>query len=164
MSTRAWIAKELDNGKYRSIYCHSDGYPSHAGMLLLKHYDTEEKLDELLKLGDLSVIGGKLAPDPTKPHNHIERQEDVTLAYGRDLGEKRVGARRRDFKTIMVDTDCNYTYIFTKDKTWNFIKLGQPTLVEKDLAKELNYEPQETITENEETVEAEGEEPLMQNM
>ena len=164
MSTRAWIAKELDNGKYRSIYCHSDGYPSHAGMILLKHYDTEEKLDELLKLGDLSVIGGKLAPDPTKPHNHMERQEDVTLAYGRDLGEKCVGARRRDFKSITVDTDCNYTYIFTKDKTWNYIKLGQPALVEKDLAKELKYEPQETITENEETVDAETEETLTQSM
>ena len=163
MSTRVWIAKELENGKYRSIYCHSDGYPSHTGMILLKHYDTEEKLDELLKLGDISLIGGVLAPDPTKPHNRVEQQEGVTLAYGRDMGKKYVEARERSYSAITTGTNCNYTYIFTRDQKWTFVKLGQPTLEVKDLAEELKYEPQETITENEETEDVETE-SFTQNM
>ena len=164
MSTRVWIAKELDNGKYRSIYCHSDGYPSHTGMILLKHYDTEEKLDELLKLGDISIIGGILAPDPTKPHNRMLQQDGVTLAYGRDMGKKDVEARERSYSAITTGTNCDHTYIFTRDQKWMFIKLGEPKLEVKDLAEELKYEPQETVTENEETEDAETEETLTQSM
>ena len=164
MSTRVWIAKELDNGKYRSIYCHNDGYPSHTGMVLLKGYNTEEKLDELLDVGDISVIGEQLNPDPTKPHDHLEFQNGVVLAYGRDIGEKRVGARERDYSAITTETDCNYTYIFTRNQKWTFIKLGQPTLEVKDLAEELKYEQQETVAENEEREDAETEETLTQSM
>ena len=164
MSTRAWIAKEVDNGKYRSIYCHSDGYLSHTGMILLKHYDTEEKLDELLKLGDISLIGGVLAPDPTKPHNRVEQQEGVTLAYGRDIGKKNVETRERSYSAITTETNCDHTYIFTRDQKWTFVKLGQQMLEIKDLAEELNYKPQETVTKNEETEDAKYEEALIQNM
>lgn len=57
MSTRALIAKELKNGKYKTIYCHSDGYPKGVGKTLLTEYNTEEKLDALLDLGDLSILG-----------------------------------------------------------------------------------------------------------
>ena len=157
MSTRVWIAKELENGKYRSIYCHNDGYPSHTGKILLTHYNTEEKLDKLLALGDISVIGGKLEPDTTKDHNHRELQTDVVLAYGRDIGEKGVGARQRSYSAITTETDCNYTYIFTRDHEWKYIKLQEPNLELKDLANELKYESPTTAEQNEGAEETETE-------
>ena len=91
----------------------------------------------------------------------MEQQEGVTLAYGRDIGKKNVEARERSYSAITTETNCDHTYIFTRDQKWMFVKLGQPKLEVKDLAEELKYEPQETVTENEET---EDTETLMQSM
>ena len=40
---------------YLGVYCHSDGYPSGVGATLLKHFDTYEKVLNLVSLGDLLV-------------------------------------------------------------------------------------------------------------
>ena len=52
MSTRGLIAIMDDDGSCRSIYCHHDMYPSHAGV---------EAVEALLALGDLSALGCSLA-------------------------------------------------------------------------------------------------------
>ena len=87
MSTRSYIAKQIGDNKYRTIYCHSDGYLTYNGAMLLDHYNSPEKLDELLRLGDLSCLGVNINPDPSRPHSfdHKKRQDGVTVAYGRDL-------------------------------------------------------------------------------
>ena len=59
MSTRSYIAKQIGDNKYRTIYCHSDGYLTYNGAMLLDHYNSPEKLDELLRLGDFVLSGGK---------------------------------------------------------------------------------------------------------
>ena len=94
MSTRSYIAKQIADNKFRTIYCHSDGYLTHNGALLLDHYSEADKLDELLNLGDISCLEPTINPDPTKPHsfNYDERQEGVVIAYGRDRGDKDVDA------------------------------------------------------------------------
>ena len=56
MSTRCYIAKQAGAGKYRTIYCHSDGYPEGVGQTLLTYYGYPEKIDQLLDLGDISVV------------------------------------------------------------------------------------------------------------
>jgi hypothetical protein len=38
MSTRSFIGKVQEDGSVRYVYCHHDGYPSHVGAILAKHY------------------------------------------------------------------------------------------------------------------------------
>ena len=59
---------EQDDGSYKGVYCHSDGYLTYNGAMLLDHYNSREKADALIALGDLSLLCEKLYPDPDKPH------------------------------------------------------------------------------------------------
>ena len=61
MSTRGLIAIMDEDGSSRSIYCHHDMYPSHAGVVLPAHYATREAVEALLVLGALFVLGCSLA-------------------------------------------------------------------------------------------------------
>ena len=38
MSTRSRIAIKQNDGTYKSIYCHSDGYLEHNGYILYNYY------------------------------------------------------------------------------------------------------------------------------
>ena len=53
--TAAIIAIE-DDVEHRYVGLYWDGYPFLAGRLLYKHYDTREKVNELLSLGDISDL------------------------------------------------------------------------------------------------------------
>ena len=103
MSTRSYIAKQIDTNKYLTIYCHSDGYLTYNGAMLIDYYNTEEKVDALLKLGNISFLEKKLYPDPGKEHSfdYDKRQEGVVVAYGRDRGDKDSEA----FVAAMEDLD-----------------------------------------------------------
>lgn len=118
MSTRSYIAKELPNGKYKTIYCHSDGYLEYNGVILNDIYTTEEKVDKLLDLGDLSSLGVNLEPQEGIPHNFDNRQDNVCVAYDRDRGEKDVEARELTLKEMFENYWIEYFYIFTKNNTW----------------------------------------------
>lgn len=104
MSTRSRIAVIQPDGKVKSVYCHSDGYCSHNGNLLLNFHNTEEKANELVSLGDLSFLDENLNPLPEaqsrrswdkdapkviKGENHSfdNPQKSVTTAYHRDRKE-----------------------------------------------------------------------------
>ncbi len=145
MSTRSYIAKQIGEDKYLTIYCHSDGYLSYNGAMLIDHYNSEEKVDELLKLGDLSCLCEKLNPDPSKPHSfdYHERQEDVTIAYGRDRGDKDTEAG--EYTMAQLDDPNNwiaYVYIFNKDNGWKYFRSGHSDEglqdIEEDLKEEYN--------------------------
>lgn len=88
-----------------SIYCHFDGYPEGVGQMLLDHWMTPEKIDELLALGDLSclgsVIGEKHDFDMHTGHwgedGYVEGEASKAgwcLFYGRDRDEDHCGSRR----------------------------------------------------------------------
>ncbi len=121
MSTRSYICEELDNGKYKTIYCHSDGYLTYNGAMLLDHYNSREKVEELLKLGDISCLNINIYPDPRFPHSfdYNERQDNVVVAYGRDRGE--TGVEARDFSMEELTDESSwieYIYLFDKNNVW----------------------------------------------
>ena len=60
MATRSNIQVEIAPGKSLAIYAHWDGYPSHTGQQLLDYYNTQEKAEELVRMGDMSSIGPTL--------------------------------------------------------------------------------------------------------
>ena len=54
MATRSRIGIELKDGSILSAYHHWDGYPSWLGRILNTHYNTKEKVAELIDGGDMS--------------------------------------------------------------------------------------------------------------
>lgn len=108
MATRSIIAKENDNGTYTGIYCHNDGYPEHNGRILASYYSDENKVDELLALGDISSLGSEIGEQHSfNDYTHPE----WTKAYKRDRGE--------------VDTDAvhyaNLDEVFTSERGQEYI-------------------------------------------
>lgn len=97
MSTRSLIGKLNPDHTVTYIYCHFDGYPSGVGSTLSEYYDSPFKVDQLLALGDLSVLG----PEIGKQQDFSDRDNlnrNWCLAYGRDRGEENTEA-----KTVSVE-------------------------------------------------------------
>lgn len=55
MATRSRIGIELSNGDVLSVYHHWDGYPQWLGKKLREHFNTTEKVSELIDGGDMSL-------------------------------------------------------------------------------------------------------------
>lgn len=121
MATRSLI------GNYRGyIYCHWDGYPEHNGEILKKYYKDPKKVDELISLGDISVLAENVNPDHSKPHNFEEAQENVVVAYYRDRGEDWEDVKPKIISKSFenADTDIEYLYYFDeKQKLWRYKNL-----------------------------------------
>ena len=80
MSTRSFICVEQDDGSYKGVYCHSDGYLTYNGAMLLDHYNSREKADALIALGDLSRCSAKNSiPIPTSRTVSITTNASRTL-------------------------------------------------------------------------------------
>ena len=62
MGTRSYIGKDIGNGKYSVIFCQLESYLETTGRLLTEHYNTPEKVDALLALGDICFLGEKIDP------------------------------------------------------------------------------------------------------
>lgn len=88
MSTRSKIAIRRKDGSFQGIYCHFDGYLNYTGEILDKFYDTTEKVEKLISLGNLAKLGFKPAD---------------CFAYCRDGGE--------DLKFWTNEEQFNYTYV-----------------------------------------------------
>lgn len=139
MSTRSYICIEQQDGTYKGIYCHSDGYETHNGAILIDHYNNRERAEALLKLGNLSYLQPKLEPDPNYPHNFDfdERQEGVTVAYCRDRGETEQEAHPITLEDLDKDIWIEYIYVFTKDDKWKYFENGNLKNGLKDLEQSL---------------------------
>lgn len=125
MSTRSFICKEQPDGSYYGIYCHSDGYLTYNGAMLLDHYSDAQKVDELFSFGDLSILREKIHPDPTREHSfdYDKQQRDVCVFYGRDRGEKETSARILTPEMIK-DSWCEYLYVFGIDGVWRYCEIS----------------------------------------
>lgn len=142
MSTRSNICFETKAGPTSVIYCHSDGYPSYTGRILLECYNTARLAKKLVSLGDASYIDKKLVPKKGKEHSFDgERQEEVCLFYHRDRQEpwNDVKPRRYSFwRSASMACDNDYTYVFKESEgKWYFRKCREPLcLLTEDDCKE----------------------------
>ncbi|MBN4051393.1 post-segregation killing protein PndC [bacterium AH-315-M05] len=89
MSTRSSISVTTEDGKVRTVYCHWDGYPAWVGKLLLDHYNSQEKAEKLVELGDISSLDKSI--EKPKTHSYDNPVEGHTVFYGRDRGERDTG-------------------------------------------------------------------------
>lgn len=122
MSTRSTISIEIGDNRYESIYCHGDGYLSHNGVLLVKYYNTPEKVRALIDLGDISYLGKNFElPEGIDPLHSSE----TTIAYERDYGEEPQKARIMSLRELdRAKNGSVYVYIFTKEAEWKYFHVG----------------------------------------
>ena len=137
MSTRSLICIQRGKNKYEAIYCHSDGYLTYNGQMLNDHYNDREKVEKLIKLGNISCLNEKIDPDPTRPHSfdYSERQDDVTVAYGRDRGEKGQESTLCSMQELKDWDWIEYIYIFNTKNEW--ISSGYPLDEFKNVKEDL---------------------------
>lgn len=145
MSTRSHIGIMNHDGTVTYIYCHFDGYPEHNGQILLYFYNTEERVRELMELGNLSILDRNAFPDPRRIHKfghwtdingdfHEWRQEGVCLFYGRDGGMDGWEAVkacnvRRYFNNPEAPT-IDYFYLFHPDtREWECKPRGKDSFI-----------------------------------
>lgn len=116
MSTRCRIGITYDNNEVKSIYCHHDGYPQYMIPMLTEHYDTKEKVEELMDLGDLSCLEANINPTIAS-HSFDHPEDNVCVAYCRDRGED-----PEDTRAIItalkgwLGGDEEYGYVFDHTK------------------------------------------------
>lgn len=56
MSTRSWIGIKQKDQSLNLVYCHYDGYIEHNGLLLQNHYQTVDKIKQLIKNGSIRIL------------------------------------------------------------------------------------------------------------
>lgn len=142
MSTRSNIAMELPNGKFKTIYCHFDGYPDHNGQILLDHYNTRDKVEKLLSFGNLSSLAENIEPqDGTKQsYKYEKRQHDVCVFYNRDCGAKDQEAKDLTLDNLKDAEWIDYFYIFTLKDEWKYYDYNFDTLHDLKEESEKNYQ------------------------
>jgi hypothetical protein len=128
MSTRSGILMELENGQYKGIYCHWDGYLTHNGAMLIDHYSNREKVEKLLSFGDLSLLRPEIELNPNSEHTFDNPQDNVCVFYGRDRGEEKQDAIVGTLSKIMEANGwIEFFYIFTKNNEWKYCEVGGET-------------------------------------
>lgn len=121
MATRSTIALEFADGTIQQVYCHWDGYLDHNGYILRDNYSNPFKLQELIDLGDLSVLGKEIGVEHPFDGPTFGTQEyadykakfgDMCKFYGRDRKEDRTSARRfvdfNNYKANAQQEEYNY--------------------------------------------------------
>jgi hypothetical protein len=114
MATRSYIGVRNSDNTVTYIYCHWDGYPEYNGNILAKSYKSPNKINELLKLGDLSVLGEFIG----EKQDFEKRIRDTCLAYGRDRGDSNVSAKTAVYEDLIKDQNVDYVYLFDGRESW----------------------------------------------
>ena len=120
MATRARIGIQLSDGSILSVYHHWDGYPEWLGRILRTHYNTQEKVAELIDGGDMSSCW------TTERWGTEEKAEEYGPQYYSQRGEDcppRLDATRFQY----LSNGEEYAYLFLNDEwvCWNRNQYGE---------------------------------------
>ena len=118
MSTRGRLGIELADGSILSIYNHFDSYPEFLGVKLVENFNTREKVEALVDLGDISALWTNLGWDnetlpETGPLPYSSRGEDCPPRLDADLCEYLLPAGSEE-----------YAYLFTNGE-WVCYNMNQ---------------------------------------
>ena len=116
MSTNSTVAVKTEKG-YKAIYVHNDGYFDYMYPMLDTWYNSQERAEALVNLGDASFIAKRLCPSKDSNHSFDTPEEDVSIFYHRDRGEPWQQNKPNLYKAKgeVLKTQY-YTYIFEDDK------------------------------------------------
>ena len=121
MSTRSLICQKIGE-KYKTIYCHYNGYPQYQLKILEEYY----WVDELRVIEDLKRIDKLLQTRLTAIN------EDGSLELGLHIDENDKGDSTQFFNKAQLleyaqDTDAEYIYIY-HDQIWHVVSVDNPLL------------------------------------
>ena len=111
MGTRSRIGIQLSDDSILSVYHHWDGYPSWLGRILETHYNTREKVVDLIDGGDMSscwsdsLWGKQLPKGQYAPEYYSLRGEDCPPRLDKNLAE-------------YISDGEEYAYIFNREGVW----------------------------------------------
>lgn len=105
---RCTFWKMKPNGKLDGVFCH---HGDNVAKLLLKHWGSNELVDDLISMGHLSRLGDHL--NPTGPHTFQNPEPNCTVAYARDKGEL-----KRLFKDYTPEQAAKCKLIYGKAYSW----------------------------------------------
>lgn len=140
MGTRSTIAIQKLDGSVEQIYCHWDGYLDHNGTILKTNYKTPELVKQLIRLGDLSSLGGSI--DTENPNHSFDTPEEgVCVYYGRDRGEPNTSFRKFDdmtwFRLEGQWEEYNYLYV-ESEQHWYLLSQRKGFLDLREFLQDLD--------------------------
>ena len=97
MATRSRIGIQLADESVLSVYHHWDGYPEWLGRILNTHYNTRDKVAELIDGGDMSTCWD----GNDNPEYYSQRGDNCPPRLDADLCEY-----------LLPDNSEEYAYIF----------------------------------------------------
>jgi len=120
MSTHSSITAKCNDGKFRSIYCQFDGYIDGNGQILFEHYQDQQKIEDMMALGDMSSLDVSI--ECPEGHSYETPVEGYSRFYGRDRGKK-------DIDCLICDTleEC----LNKNDQCYNYFWDGEKWLVDE---------------------------------
>ena len=120
MSTRSRIGIELSDGSILSAYHHWDGYPEWLGRILKTHYNTRDKVAELIDGGDMSSCwtNERWSNDLLDRH-----KEEYGPQYYSQRGEDSPPRLDADMDEFFSDNE-EYSYIF-RNGEWVCYNMNQ---------------------------------------
>ena len=121
MATRARLSLELKNGSIVSVYHHWDGYPEWLGRILQTHYNTREKVAELIDGGDMSCCW-----TDEKFRNAdgiVENKAEYGPQYYSERGEDCPPRFDKNLKEYLSDGE-EYAYVF-RNGEWVCYNMNQ---------------------------------------
>ena len=112
MATRSRIGISLQDDSILSVYHHWDGYPTWLGRILKTHYNTKEKVADLIDGGDMSCCwtnerwgdvneyGGQMKKEVEEygPQYYSQRGENCPPRY--DLNEAEFLSKGEEYSYI----------------------------------------------------------------
>lgn len=158
MSTHANIALLKPNGDIQSIYCHYDGYPQYVGKILNEHYNNQERVEQLITLGNIEALGEKLEPSELElKYQHWYSQEYLSLDKEErkrlKLDAQKHIRKMSGYKDPTLAKSLNhlcleeYIYIFTP-KGWYMVRPSDPFAFTNEELTELTYDIKFAIENN----------------
>lgn len=102
MSTRSSITVQIGD-KVKSIYCHFDGYPGNNGNILLNNYNSQDKAESLVCMGDMSALY------PT-----IKESKFYCRDYGEDI---HIGEYNSRYEAMLSNKQA-YNYYWDGENWW----------------------------------------------
>lgn len=130
MATRSRIGIQLSDESVLSVYHHWDGYPEWLGRILRTHYNTREKIAELIDGGDMSSCWSEMR----WTNEGAEKVKEYGPEYYSDRGENCPPRHDDNIYDYLAEGE-EYAYIFTLKDEWVCYDLHQwgdqiPTVVE----------------------------------
>lgn len=119
MATRSLIGRQLEDDYIEYIYCHWDGDPRTNGKTLFNYYNSSERVQELLKLGDLSILQKEIG----EQHDFRGKDHpDWCVAYHRDRDDpwKNTKARKIYLESYYLGralkSSCDFVYLYRNNE------------------------------------------------